>query len=126
MTPLESMLLQELTGGDPPKLVLRTRTRIDCGRWWRATPVWLCVSGGELILLAVARRRYFERIAVADCQSSFYNHAGGELVIKPGESLRINRFAMSAKEALGVMEFIQTHHERAVTGPEDSKPNPQP
>ena len=48
-------------------------------------PVWLCVVGDELILLAVARRRYFERVSLADCQASHYGHATGELVIEPSE-----------------------------------------
>lgn len=107
MNELESALLQELTGGAEPKLLLRTRTRIDAGRWWRRTPVWLCVSAGELILFAVARRRYSERVPLAACQSSHYAHATGELVIDPAESLRIKRLALTPREALDVLDSLK-------------------
>jgi hypothetical protein len=106
MNGLESALLQELTGGAEPKLLLRTRTRIDCGRWWRRNPVWLCITANELILFAVARRRYAERAPLADCHDSHYAHATGELVIDPTESLRIKRLSLTPREALDVLDFL--------------------
>ncbi len=106
MNDLESALLNELTGGAEPKLLLRTRTRIDCGRWWRRTPIWLCISGTELILFAVARRRYTERVALAECQASHYSHATGELVIDPSETLRIKRLSLTPREALNAIDFL--------------------
>lgn len=106
MNELESALLKELTGGAEPKLLLRTRTRIDAGRWWRRTPVWLAISGNDLILFAVARRRYSERVALADCHASYYAHATGELVIDPVETLRIKHLSLSPREALDVLDFL--------------------
>lgn len=106
MNELEEKLLREETGGAGSRLRIRTGTRIDLGRWWRSTPVWLCVVGDELILLAVARRRYFERVSLADCRGSRYVHATGELVIDPTERLRIKRLALSPREALGVLDFM--------------------
>ena len=107
MTQLESVLLKELTGGAEPKLLLRTRTRIDAGRWWRRTPVWLCITASELILFAVARRRYTERVPLADCQASHYAHSTGELVIEPTESLRIKRLSLTPREALNALDFLK-------------------
>lgn len=106
MNPTESALFHQLTGGAEPKFLLRTRTRIDAGRWWRRTPVWLCVLGNELILFAVARRRYFERVPLADCHASHYAHASGELVIDPSQSLRIKRLVLSPREALDTLDFL--------------------
>jgi hypothetical protein len=106
MNGLESALLQELTGGAERKLLLRTRTRIDAGRWWRKTPVWLCITADELILFAVARRRYTGRAPLADCRSSHYAHATGELVINPTESLRIKRLSLTPREALDALDFL--------------------
>jgi hypothetical protein len=106
MTPTESALLKELTGGAEPKLLLRTRTRIDCGRWWRRNPVWLCITADELLLFAVARRRYNERVPIADCHASHYAHTTGELVIDPSGSLRINRLSLTPREALNVLDFL--------------------
>jgi hypothetical protein len=106
MTELESALLTELTGGAEPKLLLRTRTRIDCGRWWRRTPVWLCITASELILFAVARRRYTERVPLADCAASHYAPTTGELVIDPTESLRIKRLSLTPRKALDALDFL--------------------
>lgn len=107
MTPTESTLLTELTGGAEPKLLLRTRTRIDAGRWWRRNPVWLCITANELILFAVARRRYAERAPLADCQASHYAHSTGELVIDPTESLRIKQLLLTPREALDALDFLK-------------------
>lgn len=107
MNPTESALLKELTEGAEPKLLLRTRTRIDAGRWWRRNPVWLCITANELILFAVARRRYAERAPLADCQASHYAHATGELVIDPTETLRIKRLSLTPREALNALDFLK-------------------
>lgn len=106
MNALESALLHELTGGAGPKLLMRTRTRIDAGCWWRRTPVWLCVTGDELVLFAVARRRYVGRVPLAACHASHYSHASGELVISPCESLRIKRLSLTPREALDVLDLL--------------------
>lgn len=107
MTPLESTLLSELTDGTEPRLLLRTRTRIDCGRWWRKTPVWLCITSTELILFAVARRRYTERAHLADCSASNYAASSGTLVINPTESLRIKHLSLTPREALNVLDHLK-------------------
>jgi hypothetical protein len=108
MNQLESALLTELTGGAEPKLLLRTRTRIDCGRWWRTTPVWLCITKTEIILFSVARRRYTERVPLTDCSTSYYAPSSGTLVINPTESLRIKHLSLTPREALNALEFLKT------------------
>lgn len=106
MNAREQQLLSEETGGAEPLLCVRSKTRIDAGRWWRRTPVWTCIVGDELILLAVARRRYVDRIAVTDCQASHYCHASGELVIETGGALRFKRLALSPREALHLLDVL--------------------
>ncbi len=106
MNELESALLEELTNGEEPKFLIRTHTRIDAGRWWRPTPVWLCITGNELILFAVARRCYTERIPLSDCIGSHYAHASGELVIDPAETLHMKRVKLSPREALDTIDFL--------------------
>lgn len=107
MNELESALLKELTGGAEPKLLLCTRTRIDCGRWWRKTPVWLCITANELILFAVARRRYTERVLLADCHDAHYAATTGELVIDSCENLRMKRLNLTPREALNAINFLK-------------------
>jgi len=107
MTSLESALLTELTAGAGHKLLLRTRTRIDCGRWWRKTPVWLCITKTELVLFAIARRRYSERVPLTDCRNSHYAPSSGKLVIDPAESLRIKQLSLTPREALNALELLK-------------------
>lgn len=106
MTPLEKSLLEEACGGRDPQLLIRTRTRVDAGRWWRSTPLWLGIDGGDLFLLAVARRKYIERVPLGDCHNSRYCHSSGQLMIAPTENLRINHVALSPGEAIRVLDAM--------------------
>ncbi len=107
MNPLEQQLLRELCGPVEPAFSLRTATRVDTGRWWRPSPAWLCVVGSELIVLAVARRRFVGRIPLAECASSHYHHASGQLVIAPAEDLPVRRFSMPLLDALKLLPLLQ-------------------
>lgn len=106
LNPLEQQLLLAETGVTEPRLCIRSNTLVDTGRWWRQSPVWLCVTDDELIMLAVARRKYFARISIKDIHASRYHHAGGELVIEPGESLPIHRFQLPLHDALRILHLI--------------------
>ena len=106
MNDLESALLDELTDGAEPELLLRSRTRIDAGRWWRCNPVWICITKSELILFAVARRCYVERLTLADCRGSHYLAATGELVIDSTDALRIKHVKLTPREALKALDFL--------------------
>lgn len=106
MNELELELLREAVGNAEPQLCIRSGARIDAGRWWRRTPVWICLVGGELVMLAVARRRYIEKVALSACASSHYSHATGELIIAPAENLRYNRFRLTPREAIRILARI--------------------
>jgi len=106
MNQLEQQLLQETIGGGDPQLAVRTRTRIDTGRWWWPTRAWLCVMADELVVLAVSRRRYVSRTPLADCAATHYCHTTGELVIEPVEGLAFDRFRVTPREALGVLKAM--------------------
>ena len=107
----EQQLLREEVGDAEPRLFVLSRARVDAGRWWRRTPVWICVVGEELVMLAVARRRYIERVAISECEGTHYNHAAGELVIEPGEGLRMNRFRVSPRVALKILSMLKPNKE---------------
>ena len=107
MNKRELQLLQEEVGEAVPRHTVRTKAYIDAGRWWRKTSVWICVMADELVMLAVARRRYIAKVPIADCAASHYNHATGELVIEPEEGLRFSRFPLSPRDALGVLKFLK-------------------
>ena len=105
MNRLEKRLLSEVSGGRP-RLAVRTRTRIDVGRWWWPARVWLCVVEDELVILAVGRRRFVAHKPLAEIGDSYYCHATGKLAIEPGEELTFNRFKMSPGEALPLLAEI--------------------
>lgn len=100
-------LFQEEMGSSKPELVVRSRARIDVGRWWWKTSLWICVAGEELVMLAVGRRRYFARRAISECRDSFYNHGTGEFVVVPGEDLTIGKFPLSPRDALKIFEYLK-------------------
>ena len=108
MNNLEQQLLRDNVGDAKPRLQLRTKTRVDAGRWWRKSPLWLCVMEDELVLLSVSRRRYFERLPLAQSEASHYNHSTGELVIEPAESLQYNRCTLTPRDALRVLNFLKS------------------
>ena len=104
----EKKLLSEETGGELPVLCIRSGARVDAGRWWRRTPLWLCVVADQLAMLAVGRRRYFAKLPLADCGASHYNHATGELVIEPSEGLRFSRIPLTPREALQILPHLKS------------------
>jgi hypothetical protein len=108
LKPLEQALLHEATGNAEPLVLTCARTRIDTGRWWRTSPLWLAVMRDEVIVFAVGRRRYLERMPIAACGGSFYNHATGELVLAPAESLRFRQLRMKPSEALHIISLLSS------------------
>ena len=107
MNELERQLLRDTVGESGPRLVVRSRTRIDTGRWWWPTPAWLCVMADELVMLSVSRRHYVARLPLADCRQTHYSHGSGELVIDPGEELMFDRFRVTPREALAVLKAMR-------------------
>ncbi|MBT3568271.1 MAG: hypothetical protein HN494_05430 [Opitutae bacterium] len=106
MNAKEVQLLENETGDSEPHLSIRTKTRIDLGQWFRRSFVWLCLTGSELVLVAANRRHYVERISVSECQSSYYDHASGKLVLEPASSLMTKSLSLSPRDALIVLEKL--------------------
>lgn len=113
---LERAVLNAETGGAEPRLAVRSKTRIDAGRWWRLTPLWVCVTDRDVVVLAAARRRYVRSVPIADCQGSHYCHTTGELVIEAGEDLRFRRLAMSPVDGLRVLQALKVGEASSLPG----------
>jgi len=103
----EQQLLARETGGVEVLRRIRTRTCIDVGLWWRRRPLWLCVTRDELVLLAVSRRLFCERIPLSACRGLSYSPAAGELVISSNPPLRFPRLKMPPSTALEVIDLIK-------------------
>lgn len=109
MNELEQKLLEAELGVSPGNLriCIRSRMRIDAGRWWRTTPLWVGATGEDLVLFAVARRKYIERVPLVECHESRYCAESGRLVLAPVESLRFRRIAMRPSDALTILRLIR-------------------
>ena len=103
---VEHAILLTETDGAEPRLSVRSNTRVDAGRWWRRTPLWVCVTEHDVVVLAAARRQYIQRLPLGQCQASHYCHTTGELVIEGSEDLRFSRLAMSPVDGLLVLDAI--------------------
>ena len=112
MNEIEKAVLIEVSGGTEPRLCLRSKRRVDTGRWWWPTPLWICVMPDQLILLAASRRNYLECLPLSKCLESYYCHATGELVISPVEGVEFNHIALSPANALLVLDAIGVPRER--------------
>lgn len=121
MTPIEQQALQDVVGDQPCRLVLRTGTRVDTGRWLKRSRLWLCIVGEELVLLAAARRRYVQKVALSDCRDAMYCHATGRLVLAGCEGLRFNQITLSPTDALTVLGMIGQGQD-AKTQPSSNNP----
>ena len=62
--------------------------------------------GEELVILAVAKRRFVARLKLSDCAESHYNHATGEFIIETPGELLFNRFRLSPREAARLSESM--------------------
>jgi hypothetical protein len=111
MNATEQQLLDDALGDDALMLILRTKTRIDSGRWVRRSRIWLCLTDQHLIVLAGSRRQYCQKLAMADAAATWYCHVTGELVIEPGDALRFNRLALLPADALRVIEHTEKANE---------------
>lgn len=102
----EQMLFAEKTDLTDLVVVIRTKTRIDTGRWLINSPLWLAVTNDKVILGAVGKRRYIETATFKECRESYYCHATGELVLEPIDTLMYKRLKMTPSDALKVLTAI--------------------
>ncbi|MBI1337213.1 MAG: hypothetical protein GC164_09660 [Phycisphaera sp.] len=117
MNTLERELLRGQVGEESPRLMLRTGTRVDAGSWLRGAPLWLCVMSDDLVLLAVSRRRYVQKIPLDHCRASRYCAMTGELILEPVDTLRYPRLALEPADALRALQMI-------AQPPDESPPHP--
>lgn len=120
MSNAEHQLLNAELGGEAVRLMLRTQTRVDTGRWLRSSRLWLCVTEDRLILFAVSKRRYCEAVDLSECVDSLYSHPTGQLVIAPTEQLRFSRVRLSPTDALHVLRLIEQRNTEKRTIPTSS------
>ena len=108
LTAVESALLSEALAGQTPLLLLRSDTRVDTGRWLRKSPLWLCVTQTDILLLAASKRRYVQRMPISDCTTSQYCHTSGALLLQPSDAWRFNTIQLPPADALKVLKHLDS------------------
>jgi hypothetical protein len=102
----EDSLLSDELAGQRPLVLLRSKTRVDTGRWLRKSPLWLCVTETDILLLAASKRRYVQRMPIADCETSQYCHTSGALLLQPSDAWRFNAIHLPPADALKVLRHL--------------------
>lgn len=117
----ENALLSEELAGQRPQLLLRSKTRVDTGRWLAKSPLWLCVTETTIVLLAASKRRYVQRMPITDCTTSQYCHTSGALLLQPSDQWRFHSIQLPPADALKVLKHLeratQSNNEPPVTEP---------
>ncbi|MGB0766603.1 MAG: hypothetical protein ACPGYV_02705 [Phycisphaeraceae bacterium] len=106
MSDRERELLHVELAGQHAAYTLRTQTRIDTGRWWRKSRLWLCVASDDLLLFAAHKRRYVQRMPLRACMGSRYCHASGVLLLEPRDDWRFCTIDVSPADAAAVLKRI--------------------
>lgn len=118
----EDALLREALAGQAERLLLRSTTRIDTGRCWRRSAVWLCMTDERLLLLAASKRRYLEQMPLRKCKGTQYCHTTGALLLQPSDHWRFNTIALPPVDALKVLKHIEHSTEQPIQEPPVTEP----
>ena len=87
--------------------LLRTDTKVDVGYWTGGRRVWSCLLDDELLLFALGRRSFVERISFEDLGESQYNHVTGEIVLAPIEITKVQTLRVPPLAALEMLTIIR-------------------
>ena len=113
----ESALLSDELSGQRPLVLLRSASRVDTGRWLRKSPIWLCLTETDILLLAASKRRYVQRMPIAACKASQYCHTSGALLLQPSDTWRFSAIQLPPADALNVLNHIDSANQSTKTPP---------
>lgn len=102
----EFAVLQDAIDTNAMRGLLRTRTRVDVGMWFRKGRIWVSPMTEELVLIAEGTRPYILRIRYDEIARSRYNHVTAELVFAPNEDLDVKSLRMTPLEALELLRYV--------------------
>ena len=100
--------LLDSQGIGKPVALFRTGTRIDGGKWFVGSSVWVAVMEDRLVLLADGPRNFVQQIPHPELNKSFYSLVSGELVCLPAIQLEeVRSLKMSTEQAREVLTTIK-------------------
>jgi len=102
----EADLLAELCGDEPVFCLVASTTRVDTGRWWSGSALWLGALETELVLFAAGTIAFCEKIPFGYLRRSLYNHVTGELVLAPARELTVCKAELAPSEAYQLLAQI--------------------
>ena len=104
--------LRSMVGDAPVFRVEKTGTKVDVGHWFGKVAVWISILEDEMILLAVGRRPFSERVAFDELGKTQYNHVTGEVVLAPAEASAIKTLRLSPLVALDILAYLLRGEDR--------------
>ena len=105
-SPAAMELLREHCNPDDAREMVRSRTAIDVGLWFRWRRIWVCGTDDRLVLFAEGPRPYVQAASYRELRTSFYCHPSGELVCVPAPDLAVHSLAMGPAVAWRLLGLI--------------------
>ncbi len=99
--------LESLIGDRDVYHVQRTGTKVDVGYWTGKRRVWSCLLDDQLLLCAIGRLSFVERIPLDELRDSQYNHVTGEIVLAPIEITKVQTLKVPPLAALEMLTNIR-------------------
>ena len=90
----------------PVYLLVRTRTRVDVGRWLGWGRVWLACLADSVVEFVPGRGNYAALEGYDRLRESTYNHVTGELLLVPAPGLDLFRLAVSPTDGRQILAQI--------------------
>ena len=103
--------LRDLIGNRDVYLVQQTGTKVDVGYWMGKRRVWTCLLDNEMLLFALGRVNFFDRIPFSELRDSQYNHVTGEIVLAPIEITKVQTLQVPPLAALEILAHFRTDDE---------------
>lgn len=103
----EKRLLSEQLGDDEVAWLVRTRTKVDVGLWFRKRKVWCCLAARRLVLFACGKFPVTCSIPVGELKKTRYNHITGELILSPAENAGVRCLRMPPLDAFELLSQIR-------------------
>jgi len=103
----EKALMMEGLKGEEAAWLVRTRTKVDVGLWFRRRKVWCCLARQRLLLFAQGKTPVVCDIPVEQLRKTRYNHITGELILSPAEGVRVRCLRMPPLDAFELLSQVR-------------------
>lgn len=108
--PVSIARLLESQGIGSPLELIRTGTKIDTGRWFVSSPVWVAALPDRLVLVAEGPRNFLQQVPHVELGTSFYSEVSGELVCVPAPQLsEVRSLRMSLEQARQLLAIMRAN-----------------